>query len=144
MRARRVLREIEQRGSAEMFQLVVPSTSMTRSRTASSSELPRPGGAGAGAGAGADAASGVSPSASVVTSASDDSSATRSIRLCELADVPRPRVRAQRRARLGRQRLRRHAVVGARSAQIVLGEQQDVVAARAQGGSVSVRTARRW
>ena len=88
MRARRVLREIPSRAAVrEMFQPVWASTSMTRSRTASSRELADPplGAAVVGAFAGVTA---VNPSVSAVTTGSDESSATRSIRLASSRTLP--------------------------------------------------------
>jgi len=86
MRARRVLREIPRSAAVrEMFQFVWRSTSATRSRTASSSELA------ALAAAGADGPAGVtdgSPSTSALTSGSDESNATRSIRLASSRTLP--------------------------------------------------------
>src|SRR5438093_46824 len=52
--------------------------------------------------------------------------------VAELAYVARPRVGQERRARVGGERLGRHAVVGARPAQKVLGERQDVARPLAQ------------
>src|SRR5206468_7882861 len=86
MRARSVFREIPSTAAVrEIFQLVWRKTSATRSRTASSSELAAPAGAGA---EGPGSATGVSPSASAVTSGSLDRSATRSIRLASSRTLP--------------------------------------------------------
>ena len=81
-----MFREIPSRAAVrEMFQLVWRSTSATRSRTASSSELATP------AAAGADdtaVATGGSPSMTAVISDSDESSATRSIKLASSRTLP--------------------------------------------------------
>jgi len=102
MRALKVFREIPSSAAvtrdvpAGLMQHIGP----PRSRTASSSELGGPAGVVVAAAAFAGATA-VSPSASAVTTGSDKSSATRSIRLATSADVARPRVRAQRSLRIG-------------------------------------------
>ncbi len=88
MRALKVFREIPSSAAVrEMFQPVCCSTSATRSRTASSSELGDPAGVVVAAAAFAGATT-VSPSASAVTTGSDESSATRSIRLATSRTLP--------------------------------------------------------
>jgi len=132
MRARRVFREMPSSAAVrEMFQPVSASTSMTRSRTASSSELGGPP-LRVAVSAALRRSDWVQPERLAVTAGSDESSANTLHQIGELANVARPRVCGERRLRVGGQRLRRQRRSRRRPGRDVLGQHQDVAAARAQ------------